>query len=417
MEDKLIEQVVALITQNSGMNAALVAAGVGVVVTAVKAILRMPKKTSQGGVYLTDTKLLTPPKFRPAYSDRMAYILAEMSALAYFKFESQEEGALEEAIEKFLQLSDVSRESVQSFLAQYQHDLLLEPVNSQSILAKMLGKVDFQLLDTINVNSTQGFVCKRMKEGEEPYLVVAFRGTEKVVSDWLTDADAKPATCFGEDIKVHNGFWQALSQSPESDSDSQSVLDKVKAILDSDEAKQDGEKLPCYFTGHSLGGALALMTTREIASDISGACYTFGAPRVACYHYFSKMKTPVYRVVNSSDIVPRVPPGAIMGVLLKLIQGTNWVIQFVPGVARPMAWLEQKVDQLNGYRHHGDLRYLTDVKADNFEQVQLLCNPPLVDRIWWMWQHAGNSLWWPVKSHGMAIYRRKLQQVATRRNH
>ena len=33
--------------------------------------------------------LLSPPMERPAYSDRMAYVLAEMSALAYYRFETK----------------------------------------------------------------------------------------------------------------------------------------------------------------------------------------------------------------------------------------------------------------------------------------------------------------------------------------
>ena len=74
----------------------------------------------------------------------------------------------------------------------------------------------------------------------------------------------------------------------------------MNALLDSEGAKdKSGNKLPVFITGHSLGGALALLTTRALPQDMVGACYTYGAPRVANYEYFDGMKTPVFRVVIS----------------------------------------------------------------------------------------------------------------------
>ncbi len=397
---------------------AIFSALAGLLATGINSFLRRPKKTSQGGAFLTRSELLAPPMFRPAYSDRMAYVLAEMSALAYFKFESEEEGALQKMVDKFQQLKgsddNLLDEKVRELLVELQEDLMFNRISGKETLGKILNKVDFQLLDTINIKSTQGFVCKRAKTGEASYLVIAFRGTENALEDWLTDASAVPASDLPSGIKVHKGFWDALNKEP--NAENTSVLKRITEILAGNDAQDGEKKLPCFFTGHSLGGALALITTRQIAPDICGACYTFGAPRVANYEYFATMKTPVFRVVNSADIVPRVPPGAGMAILLKLVQGLGWVTQFIPGSAEPLDWLEKKVDQLNGYRHHGDLRYLTDIKSGQFEDVRLLNNPPMIDRIWWMWQHVRKSFMEPVKSHGMAIYRLKLQQIASRRN-
>ena len=55
---------------------------------------------------------------------------------------------------------------------------------------------------------------------EAPYVVVAFRGTEKKVDDWLTDAKAVPTE--DGDTKVHSGFLEALKV--ETDSLGRSVL-------------------------------------------------------------------------------------------------------------------------------------------------------------------------------------------------
>ena len=414
----MIKDIIDYFVQDPAKNVALASLFAAFVTTGIKAYLRRPKKTSQGGSFLTKSELLVPPMSRPAYSDRMAYILAEMSALAYFRFESSDDGALEQAVEKVRELMAGENgrldDGVRALLRELQDDLLLNAVDGRDMLNKILKRVDFELLDTIDIGSTQAFACKRIKDGEAPYLVIAFRGTEKELDDWLTDANAVPAPGLPDGIKVHKGFWEALNSKP--DGGGKTVLERVGEILEMDDARDGERKLPCFFTGHSLGGALALLATREIAPDINGACYTFGAPRVASYEYFTNMKTPVFRVVNSSDIVPRVPPGAGMGILLKLIQGLGWVTQLLPQAEKLLAWVEHKVDQLNGYRHHGDQRYLTDVKTGRFEDVQLLSNPPTIDRIWWMWQHIRQSFWWPVKSHGMAIYRHKLLYIAVTRN-
>ena len=275
-----------------------------------------------------------------------------------------------------------------------------------------LRRAGFNLLQVIDVGETQGFICKREVNGEEPYLVLAFRGTEKKVSDWLTDIRCLPHV--EGDTKVHTGFWEALTQ--EMDSCGRTVEVLITKFLETDAAKDgNGEQLPLFITGHSLGGALALLATVRVAPDISGACYTFGAPRVANYEYFRKVKTPVYRVVNSSDIVPRVPPGAVVLVLVSMLRTLRWVTGFVPGIAVVVDRLESFLDKLNGYRHVGDLRYLTDVAAGRFSAVRLLSNPPLIDRLMWAWRRIAGSVGAPVKDHGMEIYCRKLAEVARTR--
>ena len=158
------------------------------------------------------------------------------------------------------------------------------------------------------------------------------------------------------------------------------------------------------------------MATKLIAPDVTGACYTFGAPRIGNYEFFRFIKTPVYRVVNSSDIVPRVPPGAVMLLLTHAVKGTSWLTGFVPPVSFLFDKIEEFLDKLNGYRHHGDQRYLTDVAEGRFDTVRLLTNPPAIDRVMWAGRHISNSFLVPVKSHSMSIYRKKLASIANDRN-
>ena len=161
---------------------------------------------------------------------------------------------------------------------------------------------------------------------------------------------------------------------------------------------------------------MALLATKIVAPNVDGACYTYGAPRVANYEYFSDVKTPVYRIVNSSDIVPRVPPGALMTMLVGLVRAMSWLCQFVPPVVALLDRLEALLDKLNGYRHYGDLRYLSDVAEERFGDVRLLSNPPAVDRVMWMWKRIAKTLFIPVHCHNMTIYREKLRHIADERN-
>ena len=257
-----------------------------------------------------------------------------------------------------------------------------------------------------------GFRLQAGGRGEPPYLVLAFRGTEKKVSDWLTDARCVPRV--DGNAKVHSGFLDAFETTK--DAKGRTVKQVVKGILARSDAKDEHRRrLPLFITGHSLGGALALLATKLVASDVNGACYTFGAPRVGNYECFRFIKTPVYRVVNSADVVPRVPPGAGMILLIGIARALSWLSNFIPVAASLFERLETFLDRLHGYRHYGDLRYLTDVAAGRFQDVRLLSNPPASDRLVWAFRRMAASLFVPLKSHNMHIYRRKLWHVANDR--
>ena len=377
------------------------------------AIGRRPKSlAAEPGEYFADSKLLSPPMTRPAYSDRMAYILAEMSDLAYFQFEGKI-GLVEDAVLQARSLDLKTDLAMRGFLDDFSDGLIVGRRLNLTSFSRVLEQSGFSLLDVIDVAGTQGFVCKRSVADDPPYLVLAFRGTEKKVSDWLTDARCTP-TVVGN-AKVHTGFLEAFDR--KTNDQGKTARQIVEQILDDPKAKDcRGRPLPLFITGHSLGGALALLATKLIAPNINGACYTFGAPRVANYEYFEHVKTPVYRVVNSADLVPRVPPGALMYCLTKLVEALGWATKFLPPISLMLRKLEDVLDKLNGYRHFGDQRYLTDVGEGRFHEVKLLRNPPATDRIIWAWQRVGETFYMPVKCHSMTIYRRKLCHLANERN-
>ena len=379
---------------------------------AALAYSRRPKTEDRTGDYFKDTKLLSPPLTRPAYSDRMAYVLAEMSDLAYYPFE-RTSGVVDDAVTEALTADLTTATNVRTFLNDFSTRVMSGRHLSRAQLASILENSGFSLLGVIAVAETQGFVCKRTVDGEPPYLILAFRGTEKNVSDWLTDARCVPVEEGSS--KVHRGFLEAFTTT--TDAQQNTARQEVERLLNLPAARANDKPLPLFITGHSLGGALALIATRLVAPNIDGACYTFGAPRVGNYEYFRFVKTPVYRIVNSVDPVPRVPLGPAMVLLIGLTRAVSWTVRlFIPGLRRPFDWLERMLDKLNGYRHFGDMRYLSDVGEGKFHEVRLLTNPPVLDRAVWAARRMGRSLLVPIKSHGMRIYRRKLLHIANDRS-
>jgi len=126
----------------------------------------------------------------------------------------------------------------------------------------------------------------------QPFAVVSFRGTEQKIQDFLHDADTLPVPAFGGSVLVHRGFKRALN----------SVWTQIAAAL-------DGLECPVFYTGHSLGAALATLAAVRRAPR---AVYVFGSPRVGDVRFVEKLRNvPVYRVVHGSDVVAAVPLEAL----------------------------------------------------------------------------------------------------------
>lgn len=193
----------------------------------------------------------SPPINRAAYSDRMAWIMAHMSKLAYIKFEESE-----------LELKR---------------------------LEYSLRSGWFNLIKTFNKDGTQAFLAKN-----DEFSVLSFRGTQPDRwEDVRTDIKVlKQRTIKG---RVHTGFKQAF------DDVKDDILQEFRSNL--------GD-MPLYITGHSLGAALATVATQELGDEFNdqvAACYTFGSPRVGDGKYEKSIKAPFYRIVNTTDIVTLVP--------------------------------------------------------------------------------------------------------------
>ena len=237
------------------------------------------------------------PVQNPVYSGHTAWVMAIMSELAYMRFKEEDLSALLALPAELGKAmgripSDSEAQALEALLATRDN-------RNNQLLQAVLAAGGFELVGVLSDpgTDTQGFVAVRRAGDEMDMAVVSFRGTENE-QDWMTNLQYSltpvdfPQTERKEPTgKVHQGFLNAF----------RSVKDQIDRYLPC------AEGLPIFITGHSLGGALATLGAAHLSGWGLAACYTFGAPRVGNKVFASRLRTPVYRVVNPLDPVPLVP--------------------------------------------------------------------------------------------------------------
>jgi len=145
--------------------------------------------------------------------------------------------------------------------------------------------------------------------------ILAFRGTEPAnVISWLTDTDVEQRP-FGKGA-VHQGFYANLEAVWE---EIGAQLERATTLSTHPRANRR-VRAPLrrlFVTGHSLGGAMAVLTAARLARDdnfrdLVHGVYTFGQPAVGnrafadeCDGQFGKR---LYRHLYAHDVVPHLPP-------------------------------------------------------------------------------------------------------------
>jgi hypothetical protein len=174
-----------------------------------------------------------------------------------------------------------------------------------------------QRVDSMRIASTAFLAQSRCGR----VAVLAYRGTEgDNFNNWLGDSDVDPEaiTLRGAPVHVHSGFyrnvratlWGVLTELRNA-LNGRSLLDPTREVEHSLEA--------FYVTGHSLGGAMAVMFAlavigkeehRDVAERLR-AIYTFGQPMAVLEplgDVASDVGRKLFRHVLPRDVIPALPP-------------------------------------------------------------------------------------------------------------
>ncbi|MCP9784419.1 trypsin-like peptidase domain-containing protein [Cyanobium sp. WKJ7-Wakatipu] len=162
--------------------------------------------------------------------------------------------------------------------------------NPEVEVERQLQAWGFQNCDFVEQDAAQGFACSDL-------VLVCFRGTEST-ADWLSNLKVIPKAVNELGSSVHAGFWEQF----------EALRPQLERLI------SPHRQLPLLVTGHSLGGAIAALAAASwAASSNLRALYTYGQPAVARDRALDQLAEALgghyHRLVNDSDIVPRVPPG------------------------------------------------------------------------------------------------------------
>ena len=134
-------------------------------------------------------------------------------------------------------------------------------------------------------------------------LLISFRGSQQP-KDWINDFNGWHTTVpygnYSSDIRVHKGFIKCYK----------SVRGKILQYI----AANKNEIAYVFLTGHSLGGALALLCAVDIQynyPNLKLEVYTSGAPAVgnkAFARSYNRRVPDTTRTYARKDIVPKLPP-------------------------------------------------------------------------------------------------------------
>ncbi len=167
-----------------------------------------------------------------------------------------------------------------------------------SLISALLQQVNIEWIDCFKNDelATCSWLLKthaidKQNQNNRDCLILIFRGTNGF-DNWKLNAKALH-TDHEHGGSVHNGFYEAF----------RSIEDQ---ILNSDDLK----KLPVFLAGHSLGGAIATLTTATLIQHkrMIDSCYTFGSPKVGDQEFSDQFEGQnLYRLINRNDIVTMLP--------------------------------------------------------------------------------------------------------------
>ncbi|XP_057808327.1 phospholipase A(1) DAD1, chloroplastic-like [Salvia miltiorrhiza] len=169
-------------------------------------------------------------------------------------------------------------------------------------------------------------------------VVIALRGTATGL-EWLENmrATLTPLNNHedddGDEPMVESGFLSLYTSASGDKPSLQSLVrDEISKIMH----KYGDEPLSLTITGHSLGAALATLAAYDIKKTFKQAplvtVISFAGPRVGNWSFRCRLEeqgTKVLRIVNSDDVITKVPGFVIdnneAGWVRKLVEDMQWV--------------------------------------------------------------------------------------------
>lgn len=199
----------------------------------------------------------------------------------------------------------------------YRHDIEEEDLPPQPTRTRFLKNAGFQQRHFFGSQNTQAMLVESVTA--PAFAVLVFRGTEQNVSNLITDLEFGILPLNQNAVGMHQGFRKAL------DSVWNSIERQLAALT-----------CPVFYTGHSLGAALATLAALRHAPR---AVYTFASPRVGNEAFAASFGSlPVFRIVDDEDVLTSLPP-EILGFrhvgALQLLKGR----ETGPETVSALAWV------------------------------------------------------------------------------
>ncbi|GMH45342.1 hypothetical protein BSKO_13299 [Bryopsis sp. KO-2023] len=179
------------------------------------------------------------------------------------------------------------------------------PLNAKSAL-NLYNLQDYHAIHMADVNVIVSW--------SSDTILICFRGTYNMKNVWtdlqfvrVVHPPKRGMYLMRTQPLVHQGFLESWSGLKDC------VINKIDEILRGD--RFDSDRCRILVTGHSLGGALAVLASYDIAKRFELgvdriSCYTYGALRVGNHAFVRDYNTVVpdtWQVVNDRDVVPRMP--------------------------------------------------------------------------------------------------------------
>jgi triacylglycerol lipase len=197
------------------------------------------------------------------------------------------------ALDKFVATADFKLDNARAmmWLSQLAYETADEKKVDDILKGFKLTKLGFVPNDALTGLPPHS-ACVVIAEGHGATFVTFAGSDPGKPQDWITDFEAMP----GPD-SLHSGFKEAVEM----------VWPKIRTALD----KRTAPTQPLFFTGHSLGGALAILAAFRAPPEQQIVVYTFGSPRNGGEQFFDdytpRLGGATFRFIHGADIVPTVP--------------------------------------------------------------------------------------------------------------